>query len=246
MKIALLIPCTSKNHNWTNIQESYFYNMTLKTFLLTQNPEHTYHFYIGVDNDDVLFNSTATKSFLNNFNKIFKNVFFNFEVFNIKKGHLTKMWNVLYQNAYIDSCNYFYQCGDDIMFCTKGWVNDSIAILEQHNDIGLTGPYNNNPHILTQAFVSRKHMEIFGYFFPENIFNWGCDDWYNYVYKPDYFFPLKNHYCSNEGGEPRYVIDNNHSFTSNYVENITELRNRTQRQGINDRIKIINYINNQL
>ena len=153
------------------------------------------------------------------------------------------MWNVLYTKAYNDSCDYFYQCGDDIIFCTKGWVNDSISILQQHNNIGLTGPYNNNPHILTQAFVSRKHMDIFGYFFPENIFNWGCDDWYNYVYKPNHFFPLKNHYCSNEGGEPRYVIDNNTSFTSNYVENITTLRARTQGQGINDRIKIINYIN---
>jgi len=217
--------------------------MTLKTFLLTQDQEHTYHFYIGVDNDDIIFNSPDTKKFLNNFNRIFKNVFFNFEVFNIKKGYLTKMWNVLYTKAYNDSCDYFYQCGDDIIFCTKGWVNDSISILQQHNNIGLTGPYNNNPHILTQAFVSRKHMDIFGYFFPENIFNWGCDDWYNYVYKPNHFFPLKNHYCSNEGGEPRYVIDNNTSFTSNYVENITALRARTQGQGINDRIKIINYIN---
>ena len=99
-------------------------------------------------------------------------------------------WNIIFLKAYQDSCDYFYQCGDDINFKTSGWINDSISILEQHNNIGLTGPINNNNYILTQAFVSRKHMEIFGYFFPENIINWGCDDWYNFVYKPDYFFPL--------------------------------------------------------
>jgi len=243
MKIGLLIPCTSKNRNWSSIKECYFYNLTLKTFLLTQDQEHTYHFYIGVDNDDILFNNVAEQEFLKNFNRIFKNVHIHFITFTIKKGYLTKMWNELFNQAYKDGCDYFYQCGDDINFCTKGWVNDSIIALQKNNNIGLTGPINNNPQILTQAFVSRKHMEIFGYFFPENIFNWGCDDWYNFVYKPTHFFPLGNHYCSNDGGDPRYVIDNNSQFTNNYMQNITELRARTQGQGINDRIKIVNYMN---
>ena len=66
MKIGLLIPCTSKNRNWSSIKESYFYNLTLKTFLLTQDQEHTYHFYIGIDNDDILFNNVAEQEFLKN------------------------------------------------------------------------------------------------------------------------------------------------------------------------------------
>jgi hypothetical protein len=56
MKIALIIPCTSKNRPWTNIKESYLFNLTFKTFLLTQDKEHEYHFYLGIDNDDTLFN----------------------------------------------------------------------------------------------------------------------------------------------------------------------------------------------
>jgi hypothetical protein len=243
MKIGLLIPCTSNKHNWATMKETFLYNMTLKTFLLTQDKEHVYHFYLGIDNDDTLFNNPLEQNFLKNFNTIFKNVYIHFVTFNIKKGHLTKMWNELFKNAYNDGCDYFYQCGDDINFCTKGWVNDCIKTLQNNNNIGLTGPINNNPQILTQAFVSRKHMEIFGYFFPENIFNWGCDDWYNFVYKPNHFFPLLKHYCSNDGGDPRYIIDNNSRFTADYVKNITELRNKTQGQGINDRIKIVNFIN---
>ena len=149
---------------------------------------------------------------------------------------------IIFLKAYQDSCDYFYQCGDDINFKTSGWINDSISILEQHNNIGLTGPINNNNYILTQAFVSRKHMEIFGYFFPENIINWGCDDWYNFVYKPEYFFPLSKHYCSNEGGTPRYVIDRKPGFTKQYKKNVDELRRRTQTQGTRDRIKIMQYL----
>ena len=86
-------------------------------------------------------------------------------------------------------------------------------------------------------------MEIFGQFFPENIINWGCDDWYNFVYKPDHFFPLSKHYCSNEGGTPRYVIDRKPGFIKKYKENVDELRKRTQTQGITDREKVVKFIN---
>ena len=101
------------------------------------------------------------------------------------------MWNVLFKKAYEDGCDYFYQCGDDICFKTEGWVNDCIKTLIKNRNIGLTGPINNNSSILTQAFVSRKHMEIFGWFFPKEIKNWCCDDWYNMVYYPKYLYPLK-------------------------------------------------------
>jgi hypothetical protein len=243
MKIGFLIPCTSTNRNWNSIKQSYFYNLTLKTLLLTQDKEHEYHFYIGIDKDDKIFNNKTEQQILLDYNKVFKNVHFQFIVFdNIEKGYLTKMWNQLFNKAYYDKCDYYYQCGDDINFRTKGWVNDCIKMLQKNNNIGLTGPINNNNYILTQAFVSNKHMDIFGYFFPENIINWGCDDWYNYVYKPNYFFPLTNHYCSNEGGEPRYIIDKNIGFRANYTENVSKLREKTQKQGVIDREKIQNYL----
>ena len=42
MKVGILIPCTSKNRPWKNLEESYLYNSTLKTFLLTYDKEHEY------------------------------------------------------------------------------------------------------------------------------------------------------------------------------------------------------------
>ena len=37
------------------------------------------------------------------------------------------------------------------------------------NNTKLTGPISENPTILTQTFVSRKHMEIFNLYFPPQI-----------------------------------------------------------------------------
>ena len=238
MKIGLIIPCTSKNRSWSCMKDTYFYNLTFKTFLSTYNPEHEYVFYVGIDHTDTLFNNLDEQAEIQKFSRVFKNVTIKFIVLHVKPGHLTKMWNELFTCAYDEGCEYFYQCGDDIKFTTRGWVNDSIRALQKNNNIGLTGPINNNHQILTQAFVSRKHMQIFGYFFPENIINWGCDDWYNHVYKPEYFYPLVKHYCSNLGGEPRYNINDNPSFRSNYAVNVAEIRTNTKNQAINDRTKI--------
>jgi hypothetical protein len=120
------------------------------------------------------------------------------------------MWNVLFNIAYDDNCDYYYQCGDDIDFTTKGWVNDCIKRLINNNNIGMTGPINNNSSILTQSFVSSEHYKIFGYYFPDEIINWYCDDWINIVYKSnDQFYPLINHISLNNGGKERYNIEHN-------------------------------------
>ena len=123
----------------------------------------------------------------------------------VTKGHVTIMWNKLFKIAYDENCDYFFQCGDDIYFRTSNWINDCISTLKNNNDIGITGPINNNSRILTQAFVSRKHMELFGYFFPEEIKNWFCDDWITKVYYSKYFYQI-NHFASNIGGEPKYKV----------------------------------------
>ena len=38
---------------------------------------------------------------------------------NIEKGYVTLMWNKIFEEAYYNNCDYFYQCGDDISFKTK-------------------------------------------------------------------------------------------------------------------------------
>ena len=226
MKIGILIPSTSKGRNWSSYKESYLFNITLKTFLLTYDKEHSYDFYIGIDRGDSILDKDETKNGINNLKTVFKNINFDFIYMDgITKGHLTSMWNRLFKKALDDNCDYFYQCGDDIEFKTKGWINASIKKLQENKNIGLTGPINNNPRILTQTFVSRIHYNLFGYYFPEEIINWCCDDWINEVYKNiNAFFPLLNQVCVNIGGEPRYVINNNSTYHLNMRNNTMLLR----------------------
>ena len=206
----MLIPSTSKGRNWTTIQESYLFKHTLKSFLLTYDKSHKYTFYIGIDRGDRIYDNKINIDYFIKFAKVMINIDINFVYMdNIPKGHLTVMWNKLFKIAYDDECEYFFQCGDDIEFKTNGWVEDCISKLQENNNIGLVGPVNNNPRILTQSFVSKKHMELFGYYFPPEIINWFCDDWINEVYRSiNKFFPLANHLCINVGGTPRYNVNN--------------------------------------
>jgi hypothetical protein len=143
----------------------------------------------------------------------------------IAKGHLTVMWNRLFDKAYSDGNDYFFQCGDDISFETNGWVNACIAELENSRGVGMAGPMNNNALILTQSFVSRRHMELFGKYFPDEIINWCCDDWINDVYKRiGLYYPLQSHVCVNLGGQPRYNINNDPAFELRFAKSLQKLR----------------------
>ena len=184
MKIAILIPSTSRGRNWKSIKESYLYNCLLKSLLLTCSTGHTYHIYLVIDNDDPIYSKTNEQNELIRFTNVFKQLKIHFlSSDKIPKGWVTHMWNRAFQKAYDDGCDYFFQCGDDIVFQDHGWVNNCIAKLQSRHNIGLTGPldidrWNTGTHcrpggprfIQTQSFVSRRHMEIFGFYFPpQNI-----------------------------------------------------------------------------
>lgn len=226
MKVAILIPSTSKNRDWNTFNDTYLIKHTLKTFLLTYDKEHNYKFFIGIDRGDPIYDNEDIQIQILRFVSIMTNIELEFVYMdNIDKGHLTKMWNVLFDKALDENYDYFFQCGDDIEFSTKHWVNDCIQVLKKTNGIGLVGPINNNPRILTQSFVSRKHKELFGYYFPEEIINWFCDDWINEVYKKiRHFYPLKHHFCNNVGGQPRYKVNNDDTFRMNIQHNMAKMR----------------------
>ena len=62
------------------------------------------------------------------------------------------MWNLLFKHVYDEKCDYF-QCGDDVEYKTKNWIKDLLKYYK-NNNVGLTGPINNNARLLTQSFVS--------------------------------------------------------------------------------------------
>ena len=219
--IGIIIPTTSRNRPWKKIHETHFCNLFLKHFIDTRDHQHKYTIYLVVDHDDPLYNNpTEKKALMNIFLSIkTRNIFLKIIVANdIPKGHVSLMWNLAFKNAYHDGCEYFFQCGDDIIFMQTGWVSASINALKKNNNIGLTGPMdydrfisgpNSQPggdrFIQTQSFVSRKHMEIFGFYFPEEVKNWYCDDWMTFTYYPKFFYSIP-YFCRNLGGPPRYNV----------------------------------------
>ena len=101
-KVAALILATSKNRDtWCMMNDTYLYNLTLKTFLLTHDKEHSYVFYIGIDKGDRLFDNVTQQREITRFSKVYKNIEFKFITMeNIEKGHVTIMWNKLFDHAY--------------------------------------------------------------------------------------------------------------------------------------------------
>ena len=218
-KIGIIIPSTSRKRPWSNILESYLYTHLIRSLLTTYNNEHEYKIYVVTDDDDPIYSKQDERAKIIRFLSVMKNVSIEFLSSNgIPKGHVTLMWNRAFKCAYEDNCDYFFQCGDDIIFLTKDWTNKSINLLLKFDNIGLTGPldydrWHSGPNsrpggfrfIQTQSFVSRKHMDIFGFYFPPEIKNWYCDDWMTNVYSPKYFYMI-HCFVKNAGGTPRYEV----------------------------------------
>jgi len=208
MKIAFLIPSTTRNRPWKKIEETYLYSIFGESFLNTLSDDIDYSIYINIDIDDPIYSKKEEKEKFERFIGEKAKIKW-IDDGQVQKGFLTLMWNYLFEKALEDNNEYFYQCGDDIWFEDKDWIKECIVQMKKQNDIGICGPINPpNYRILTQTFVSRKHYEIFKCYFPVQIKNWWCDDWINFVYYPQYVTKLKKTNAANKGGEPRYVRPN--------------------------------------
>jgi hypothetical protein len=204
---------TSKNRNWKNFKETYLYNYLLKSFFLTYNDEYNYTFYFGIDEDDEFFSNNSNLKDIENFVKIMKNSSCNFETFNIGyKGKPCWIWNRLYEKALNDN-DYFVQCGDDVVFMDKNWVECAINGLKEMNDIGVVGltdegrrKFNSNDTLITQTMVSQRHYEIFNFYFPLELTSWCSDNWIGDVYNIYGKKRIINQRIINCGGEPRYDV----------------------------------------
>ena len=205
MKVAFLIPSTTRKRKWRKMEDTYLYNLFGKSFLNTITDKFEYTIYINVDADDPIYSQKRENDKFKTLIGEKADVIFISDG-GIAKGFLTCMWNFLFSKAYNDRNEYFYQCGDDIYFHNKGWLDECVKILQEQNNIGTCGPINPpHYHILTQTLVSRKHMEIFNCYFPSQIKNWWCDNWINYVYSPHYVKKIEHLIAENKGGEPRYL-----------------------------------------
>jgi len=230
-RVALLIPATSRNCKYEKFYDTDLYNYTFRTFFETYDPQYKYTFYIGFDNDDKFYNRKMIKaSIINLIRK--HNCDVKIKYYRGEKGNVVDIWNRLYKEAYNDN-DYFVQVGSDITFLNKGWVASAIQTLLLHDNYGVvglidTGRRNMNPsdRLFTQTIVSKRHMDIFGFYYPSELKNWFCDDWITDIYRQmdmAYEIPFK---IINLGGAPRYNIFGDRKLCNELiVNNIDKIEN---------------------
>ena len=210
MNIAILVPVCSRKQNYLSIEEISFLKYLYPSFQNTKEDGYNYKFFIGYDDDDEFYikHSESLKSITENI----------FCLEGCQHAPATA-WNKLAKLAYNDPVkyDYFFQIGDDVLLQTQNWTSAFINKLKQNNDIGVVGPCNLNnyngrvsqgkPYVIENAFVSKKHLEIFGYFFHPFIKNWYCDDWITEIYKNSFSEIQLDYLCRNSVMD-RYTINN--------------------------------------
>lgn len=237
MKIAVIVPVTSNKCKFNNFKDTDLFNILFKSFFTTYDLNHEYKFYLGIDSDDKFYQDNKIQNNIKKFINVMKNTEIEFlTIDSIHKGNVCHIWNELFKKAYEDNYDYFVQIGSDIYFQDKCWVNACIDLLKQNNDIGVVGmtdmgrkKYDPNDTLLTQSFVSRKHMDIFGFYYPHEFKNWFIDDWISEIYdkfNKKFIIPHRIYNC---GGPPRYDIYGDRSLCDNllikYKNNISEYIN---------------------
>jgi len=214
MKVAFLVPSTSNKRDWKTAEETHLWEL-LCSSLEHYTPEHQIKLFVGYDEDDAVYSKEQERL---KFHAVFMN--FEMEFFPMTKdtkGKPTWIWNRLGEEALEQGYDYLKVLGDDIkMPNDTGWLGCFINKLKKNQNIGWVAGWSNNDQIPTQFLVHKNHYTIFGFIYPPEIPNWGCDNFMAEIYPDKYRVWLRSYPLLNVGGEPRYEI----TFSEEFVKAI--------------------------
>ena len=214
MKVAFIIPSTTHKRDWKSSEETLLWTV-LCSSLEKNTPHHQIKLFIGFDCDDRIYSVPEERM-------KFSAVFMNFDIEWFSQGIETKgkptwIWNDLGEKAMHQGYEYMKVLGDDIkMPNDTGWLGCFINKLHKKENIGFCSGWSNNDNIPTQFLIHKTHINIFGFIYPNEIPNWGCDDWMYRIYPAKYRQWIKSYPLYNVGGAPRYEIP----FSENFVKAI--------------------------
>jgi hypothetical protein len=216
MRIAVLVPVTSRRRELACVAEGDLFRLFLPSFLATANwePGYEYDLHVGIDDVDPFYAQARHRDALLD------------EARRLLAGRAARVhahvltgtthapcwaWNELFARAHASGADFFYQMGDDVRLVSAGWAEAFVATLRANprlSGFGVVGPLETVARtILTQAFVSRLHWDVFGTLYPPAFKNWWSDDWITAVYRPGHTFFREDHLVDNVGGTERYEID---------------------------------------
>lgn len=212
MKVAFVIPSTTNGRDeWLKAEDTYLWNILCMT-LDRYTPQHDIKLFIGYDDDDRIYSVAEERlKFKARFDK-FKIEWF--PMMNLK-GKVNKIWNNLGYEALKQDYDYIKVLGDDIRLPNDiGWLGCMINKLKKNDNIGFSAGWSNNDQIPTQFLIHKTHINIFDFIYPNEIPNWGVDNWMYEIYPEKYRNWIKSYPLLNVGGQPRYQIH----FSEKFVE----------------------------
>jgi|9_EtaG_2_1085328.scaffolds.fasta_scaffold05452_4 hypothetical protein len=237
MKVAVLVPATSNRRDWTEFKQTDLYNNLFKSFFTTYNKNHNYTFYIGVDEDDKLYNNADVIEQIKKFFSVMINTEINIITFGSEyKGKPCHIWNRLYEISLKEN-DFFLQVGSDIEFVDANWCECMIEKLKENNEIGVVGltdagrrQYDSSDTLLTQTMVSKRHYEIFSFYFPPELTSWFSDNWIGDIYERYGKKFMIHQRIINCGGEPRYDVPDDCRYQyqvclNKYLKKISKYQN---------------------
>ena len=223
-KIALIVPLCSRKQNYQSLDDTTFIKSMIPSFEMNKSEGYEYQFYLGYDDDDIFY--------IDNHENLEK---LGYKVFKLSgcQNAPAFAWNKLFEIAYNEGYDYFYQMGDDTIFQSKGWTEKFIEKLRENNDVGVVGPCDPINHlrrvqlgrriILEISFVSRKHYEIQQTYFHPQIKNWFCDDWISETYRNNGFYIFPDITFTNANRYERYEISHCERFDEFVKEGVDNI-----------------------
>jgi hypothetical protein len=198
---AFLVPSTTRNTDWTSIEETHLHNILFRT-LDKHPPPVPISVFVGYDEDDPIYSNEEERLKLNAIYMRFRIIWIPFRP---DPGNVVAVWNGLMKVAMKHGFQWFKILGDDIRLPNDpSWLRVFQKAIVKQNYIGWAAGYSNNDNIATQFLIHRTHWEIYEFVFPPLIKNWYCDDWMNEIYPEKYKTWRKDYPLLNVGGLPRY------------------------------------------
>lgn len=192
--IVFIIPSTSRNLDYKNIKECYLISILYES--LKKLNISNYTFLIGVDDDDKFYNNN-----IKNIKNELPNNFIFYSLNNHDKSYVcivNQLANIAI-NQY--NAEYIYVFADDLEVTDLNFISDTfIPYFKNNNNLCLGWVLDGeNINLCTHPFVSKKHIEYLGYFYPPSIKNWYCDNWIQKLYtKLNKIINTKNIYIHNK------------------------------------------------
>ena len=224
MKVAFVIPSTTNNRDeWSSADDTYLWNVLCMS-LDRYTPPHEIKLFIGYDHDDRIYSVAEERlKFKARFDR-FKIEWFPME--NLK-GKVNMIWNKLGDEALNQGYEYIKVLGDDIRLPNdNGWLGCMINKLKKNNNIGWSAGWSNNDQIPTQFLIHKTHIKIFDFIYPNEIPNWGVDNWMYEIYPEKYRVWIRSFPLLNVGGQPRYQIHFSEKFVDAVVRRYKPKFNR--------------------